>query len=200
MKKLQQNLLNWFDENARELPWRQTYSPYHVWISEIMLQQTQMDRVVTYFNKWMKRFPDISSIPGATEEEVLKLWEGLGYYSRPKNIIKTAQILVDEYSGKLPADHKELIGLPGIGPYTAGAIMSIAFNREYAIVDANIERVFARYGIAHLVAGMKPFLGFTGITWVALWGHVVYALVAAAVLETRGVVMDLPARRAVAIG
>ena len=106
MKKLQQNLLNWFDENARELPWRQTYSPYHVWISEIMLQQTQMDRVVTYFINWMKRFPDISSIPGATEEEVLKLWEGLGYYSRAKNIIKTAQILVDEYRGKLPADHK----------------------------------------------------------------------------------------------
>ena len=144
MKKLQQNLLNWFDENARELPWRQTYSPYHVWISEIMLQQTQMDRVVTYFINWMKHFPDIRSILGATEEEVLKLWEGLGYYSRPKNIIKAAQILVEEYRGKLPADHKELISLPGIGPYTAGAIMSIAFNREYAIVDANIERVFAR--------------------------------------------------------
>jgi len=144
MQIIQLNLLNWFQENARDLPWRHTYSPYHVWISEIMLQQTQMDRVVTYFNNWMKRFPTIISIPEASEEEVLKFWEGLGYYSRVRNIIKTARILLEDYKGKLPIDHKKLMNLPGIGPYTAGAIMSIAFNKEYAIVDANIERVFAR--------------------------------------------------------
>jgi len=144
MNKLQKNILAWFQDHARDLPWRKTYYPYHVWISEIMLQQTQMDRVVAYFNKWMKRFPGIDSIAVAGEEEVLKLWEGLGYYSRARNIIKTAKLLSDDYDGALPADHKELMGLPGIGPYTAGAIMSIAFNREYPLVDANIERVFAR--------------------------------------------------------
>ena len=109
-----------------------------------MLQQTQMDRVVDYFIKWIKRFPDIESITRANEEEVLKLWEGLGYYTRAGNIIRTANILMDQYNGKLPSDYKLLLKLPGIGKYTAGAIMSIAFNKEYAIIDANIERVFAR--------------------------------------------------------
>jgi len=109
MKKLQQQLLDWFQENARELPWRKTYTPYHVWISEIMLQQTQMDRVVDYFNRWISRFPDLKSIAGACEQDVLKLWEGLGYYSRARNIIKSANILVAEYCGKLPADHNQLL-------------------------------------------------------------------------------------------
>jgi A/G-specific adenine glycosylase len=144
MNKLQRNLLDWFQDNARELPWRQTYSPYHVWISEIMLQQTQMDRVVVYFNRWVSRLPDIKSISRVNEDEVLKLWEGLGYYSRVRNILKTAKLLIEDHKGMLPANHKELLKLPGIGPYTAGAIMSIAFNREYPLVDANIERVFAR--------------------------------------------------------
>jgi len=144
MNKLQENILAWFQDNARDLPWRQTYSPYHVWISEIMLQQTQMDRVVVYFNKWMERFPDIDSITGGSEEEVLKLWEGLGYYTRARNIIRTANILMAQYNGELPSDYDLLLKLPGVGKYTAGAIMSIAFNNVYAIVDANIERVFAR--------------------------------------------------------
>ena len=144
MEIFQQSLFNWFHKNSRNLPWRKSYSPYQVWISEIMLQQTQMDRVVVYFNKWIKRFPGVASITGAGEEEVLKLWEGLGYYSRARNIIKTAKLLIENHQGKLPADHQALIGLPGIGPYTAGAIMSIAFNREYPLVDANIERLFAR--------------------------------------------------------
>ncbi|MEK6197524.1 MAG: A/G-specific adenine glycosylase, partial [Desulfobacterales bacterium] len=144
MNKLQENILAWFQDNARDLPWRQTYSPYHVWISEIMLQQTQMDRVVVYFNKWMKRFPDVDSITGGSEEEVLKLWEGLGYYTRARNIIRTANILMAQYNGELPSDYDLLLKLPGVGKYTAGAIMSIAFNNVYAIVDANIERVFAR--------------------------------------------------------
>jgi A/G-specific adenine glycosylase len=144
MNKLQRNLLDWFQDNARDLPWRKAYIPYHIWISEIMLQQTQMDRVVSYFDRWMERFPDIAAIASANEEEILKLWEGLGYYSRARNIIKTAKLLIDNYDGELPADHKELLSLPGIGPYTAGAIMSIAFNRVYPLVDANIERIFAR--------------------------------------------------------
>lgn len=144
MEKIQQNLLAWFQENSRNLPWRRTYSPYHVWISEIMLQQTQMDRVVKYFSRWIERFPDIESIARASEEEVLKLWEGLGYYTRARNIIKTAHILIAEYNAELPSDFDLLLKLPGIGKYTAGAIMSIAFNKDYEVVDANIERVFAR--------------------------------------------------------
>jgi A/G-specific adenine glycosylase len=144
MKGLQHLILKWFQENARDLPWRRTYDPYHVWISEIMLQQTQMERAVKYFSRWISRFPDIVSITKADEEEVLKLWEGLGYYTRARNIIRSAQILLAEYNGKPPEDHDLLLTLPGIGKYTAGAIMSIAFNKEYPLVDANIERVFAR--------------------------------------------------------
>jgi len=144
MNKLQIHILGWFQENARPLPWRETYDPYHVWISEIMLQQTQMDRVVDYFNRWISRFPDIESITDASEEEVLKLWEGLGYYSRAKNIMRSAKILLNEYGSILPADHDLLLNLPGIGKYTAAAIMSIAFNQDYALVDANVERVFTR--------------------------------------------------------
>jgi A/G-specific adenine glycosylase len=144
MNKLQTLILAWFQENARDLPWRKTYDPYHVWISEIMLQQTQMDRVVEYFNRWISHFPDITSITKANEEEVLKLWEGLGYYTRARNIMKSANILQAEYGGNLPAEHDLLIKLPGIGKYTAAAIMSIAFNKDYPLVDANIERIFAR--------------------------------------------------------
>ncbi|KPK00125.1 MAG: A/G-specific adenine glycosylase [Desulfobacterales bacterium SG8_35] len=156
MKKLQHQILAWFQLHARELPWRKTYDPYHVWISEIMLQQTQMDRAVDYFNRWMSRFPDIASIAGASEEEVLKLWEGLGYYSRARNIVRSANILLSEYKGRLPADHDLLLKLPGIGKYTAGAIMSIAFNKEYPLVDANIERVFSRlFNLAEPVKDKK---------------------------------------------
>ncbi|MBU0729685.1 MAG: A/G-specific adenine glycosylase [Proteobacteria bacterium] len=142
--QFQTDLLAWFKQQSRDLPWRKTYTPYHIWLSEIMLQQTQMDRVVTYFNKWIKRFPDIPSLANGSEEEILKLWEGLGYYSRARNLRKTAIILVDNYAGTIPDTHHELLKLPGIGRYTAGAIMSLAFNREYPIVDANVERVFSR--------------------------------------------------------
>jgi len=139
-----ENVLRWFAENGRDLPWRRTYDPYQVWISEVMLQQTQMERGVAYFERWMARLPDIASVAAAGEEEVLKLWEGLGYYSRARNIVKTARLLVLEHGGRLPVHHRTLLKLPGIGPYTAGAIMSLAFNAPYPIVDANIERLFAR--------------------------------------------------------
>ena len=110
----------------------------------MMLQQTQMDRVVNYFTRWIERLPDITSVAASSEEEILKLWEGLGYYSRAVNIIKTARLLQGQHNGQLPSDYNSLLQLPGIGKYTAGAIMSIAFNEAYVIVDANIERVFAR--------------------------------------------------------
>ncbi len=141
---VQQLLLTWFAENQRDLPWRVDYAPYHVWISEIMGQQTQMDRVVRYFRRWIARFPDIAAVAEASEQHILKSWEGLGYYSRAKNIHHTAKLLVGKYNGQIPADEKLLLALPGIGPYTAAAILSIAFDKPCILLDANVERLFAR--------------------------------------------------------
>ncbi|MDH4321685.1 MAG: A/G-specific adenine glycosylase [Desulfobulbaceae bacterium] len=159
MQRLRQQLLDWFAVNSRDLPWRVGYNPYQVWISEVMLQQTQMERGVAYFKRWMERFPDIAALAMADEEEVLLLWEGLGYYSRARNILKAAQMLRAEHGGKLPADHAALRKLPGIGPYTAGAIMSLAFNEPYPVVDANVERLFARlYDIAAPIKECRELL------------------------------------------
>ncbi|MEJ2691210.1 MAG: A/G-specific adenine glycosylase [Deltaproteobacteria bacterium] len=143
-KRISDALLDWFDRNQRPLPWRRNYQPYHIWISEIMGQQTQMDRVVDYFQKWCARFPDPVSIVQASQEEIYKLWEGLGYYSRARNIQRTAEILCRSYDCSVPDRYEVLLSLPGIGPYTAAAIMSLAFNRAYPVIDANVERVFAR--------------------------------------------------------
>lgn len=137
------DLLAWFRDHERDLPWRRTYDPYHVWISEIMLQQTQMDRVVGYFLRFIKQYPDIGSLSETTEDELLKMWEGLGYYSRARNMHKAAKILAAQ-GAVLPENYEQLLALPGVGPYTASAIMSIAFNRPYAVLDANVERLFAR--------------------------------------------------------
>ena len=137
-------LLDWFGRNMRPLPWRREYEPYHVWISEIMLQQTQMDRAVAYFERWMRRFPTLQSVAEADPDEALKLWEGLGYYSRVRNLHKAAQEITRRHGGELPLDHDALRALPGIGEYTAGAILSIAGNEPVPAIDANVERVFAR--------------------------------------------------------
>ena len=110
---LQDALLHWFAQHGRDLPWRRTYLPYHIWVSEIMLQQTQMDRVVVYFNRWLDRFPDIANLAEAREQEVLLLWEGLGYYSRARNLLKTANLLCRRHGGVLPEDHGALLKLPG---------------------------------------------------------------------------------------
>jgi A/G-specific adenine glycosylase len=142
--QLTQTLLTWFQKNQRPLPWRKEYQPYHIWISEIMGQQTQMERVVSYFNNWIRLFPDIPTLASASEQEVIKAWEGLGYYSRVRNIRKTAQLLVKEYGAKLPDDEAQLLALPGIGPYTAAAILSIAFQQPMPLVDANVERILCR--------------------------------------------------------
>jgi len=143
-KHIQQLLLGWFRKTNRQLPWRKTYDPYHVWVSEIMLQQTQMERGVEYFTRWMKRFPDIQAVAVADEHEILKYWEGLGYYARARNLHAAAKILVDRYQGNIPCDLDELLALPGIGPYTAAAISSIACNTPVPVVDANVLRVYAR--------------------------------------------------------
>ncbi len=141
---LRSALLSWFDENARVLPWRQNRTPYTAWIAEIMLQQTRVDTVIPYFERWLERFPNIASLAAASEEEVLRLWEGLGYYSRARSLHKAAKIIVSEYHGNLPDEIGKLKKLPGIGPYTAGAIASIAFGRPEAALDGNIRRIMAR--------------------------------------------------------
>ncbi|WP_028318997.1 A/G-specific adenine glycosylase [Desulfobulbus elongatus] len=141
---LRQRLRDWFAVHRRPLPWRGTYDPYQVWIAEIMGQQTQMDRVAHYFTRWMAQFPDLAAVAAAPEQAILKAWEGLGYYSRARNLHRAAHQLVAAGTPAIPADHQQLLALPGIGPYTAAAILSIAFNQPYPLVDANVERVFAR--------------------------------------------------------
>ncbi len=137
-------LLQWFRNTNRDLPWRRTYNPYHVWISEIMLQQTQMDRGVAYFLRWIKRFPDAQAVAVAEEQEILKYWEGLGYYARARNLHKAAKVIAHEFQGEVPCEYQQLLKLPGIGPYTAAAIASVAGNYDVAVIDANVTRVYAR--------------------------------------------------------
>ena len=140
-------LIGWFLENQRALPWRASYDPYHVWISEIMLQQTQVETVLPYFERWIAKFPTIRKLAKADEQAVLTLWAGLGYYSRARNLMAAAKSVVDDHGGKIPSDYDALRSLPGIGQYTAGAILSIAFNRPFPIVDGNVRRVLSRlYG------------------------------------------------------
>lgn len=137
-------LLDWFAANRRDLPWRRTRDPYAVWISEIMAQQTQMDRVVPYFNRFMARFPDVASLAAADEDAVLKAWEGLGYYSRARNLHAAAKRIVAEHGGRFPDTYEAIRALPGIGDYTAGAVASIARGVDAVAVDANVLRVLAR--------------------------------------------------------
>lgn len=137
-------LLAWFAVARRPLPWRESYDPYSVWISEIMLQQTQMERGVAYFNRWMERFPDILAVARADEEAILAAWEGLGYYSRARNLHAAAKTIAERYGGVFPDDPEAIRALPGVGEYTAGAIASIAFDLPVPAVDANVMRIFAR--------------------------------------------------------
>jgi A/G-specific adenine glycosylase len=143
-KQIRARLLNWFELNQRELPWRVLYKPYEVWISEIMLQQTQVKTMLPYYHRWMGRFADVQAVALAPEEDLLKHWEGLGYYSRARNIHRAAKVLLKEHGTEFPRDCDILLGLPGIGRYTAGAIMSIAFNADFPVVDGNIARIFSR--------------------------------------------------------
>jgi A/G-specific adenine glycosylase len=137
-------LLEWYDRQKRTLPWRSKPTPYRVWVSEIMLQQTRVEAVKPYFERFMKALPNVKKLAACPEEELLKLWEGLGYYNRVRNMQKAAQILVKENKGEIPAHFEELIKLPGIGKYTAGAISSIAFGIPVPAVDGNVLRVITR--------------------------------------------------------
>jgi A/G-specific adenine glycosylase len=137
-------LLDWYDNNARILPWRDNPKPYYVWISEIMLQQTRVEAVKLYFERFINKLPDIKSLAYTTEEQLFKLWEGLGYYNRARNLQKAAIIIMEEYQGVIPTDYDSLLKLPGIGSYTAGAIASIAFHIPEPAVDGNVLRVMKR--------------------------------------------------------
>jgi len=144
MNRLSSKLLAWYHANKRTLPWRGRTSAYAVWVSEIMLQQTRVETVIPYFEKWMRLFPDIQALAGASEHDVLNAWEGLGYYSRARNLHRAAKLVVDQYDGNIPRDLTELRKLPGIGRYTLGAIASIAFGMDVSALDGNIKRVYAR--------------------------------------------------------
>jgi len=137
-------LLAWFARNARDLPWRRTCDPYAVWVSEVMLQQTQVKTVLPYWTRWLKALPTIASLARARPEKIHKLWEGLGYYTRVRNLQRAARVIVDQHGGKFPEQFDDVLALPGIGRYTAGAICSIAFNQPTAILDGNVIRVLCR--------------------------------------------------------
>lgn len=137
-------LLAWYDEGHRDLPWRAVPTPYRVWVSEIMLQQTRVEAVRSYFDRWMQALPDIPALAAADEAVYMKLWEGLGYYSRVRNLHRAAVEVCEQYGGELPADYARLLALPGVGEYTAGAVASIAFGLPVPAVDGNVLRVAAR--------------------------------------------------------
>jgi A/G-specific adenine glycosylase len=143
-KKIQSNLLRWFDKNGRDLPWRKTRDPYAIWISEIMLQQTQVSTVIPYYHKFLRVFPTVRRLAKADLSKVLSIWEGLGYYSRARNLHKASRVILDQYNGKIPDTPNDLLSLPGIGRYTAGAILSIAYDQEAPILDGNAKRVLSR--------------------------------------------------------
>lgn len=138
------SLISWFFHNKRDLPWRRDKTPYRVWVSEIMLQQTRVSVVIPYYLRWIERFPTIKMLAEAPEEEVIKLWEGLGYYSRARNLQKGARYIVEQLNGNLPNSRSELLKIPGIGSYTAGAILSFGFGKPSPALDGNVKRVLSR--------------------------------------------------------
>lgn len=150
LRRFRRRLVAWYTTHARDLPWRRSTDPYRIWISEIMLQQTTVATVIPYFERFMNRFSTLAELAAAPEDDVLRLWEGLGYYSRARNIHKAAQILVAEHAGRFPESVEQLTALPGIGRYTAGAIASFAYDRRAPIVEANTLRLYSR------------LLGYTG--------------------------------------
>ncbi len=138
-------ILLWYSENKRSLPWRNTTDPYKIWLSEIMLQQTRVAQGTPYYIKFIEEFPTVYDLADASEEKVLKLWQGLGYYSRARNLHFTAKKIVEEYNGNFPDTYEELLKLKGVGDYTASAIASISYNRPEPVVDGNVYRVLSRY-------------------------------------------------------
>jgi A/G-specific adenine glycosylase len=183
--------LQWYRENGRDLPWRHTRDPYAILVSEFMLQQTQVAAVIPYYRKWLFRFPDFQSLAAAPEMEVLHAWQGLGYYSRARNLHATAKIISADFEGQCPQTAAELVALPGIGRYTAHAILTFAFNRPVAIVEANIGRLFAR-----LFNISAPLASTEGRN--AVWNHAAALVPARAAGAFNSALMDLGATVCVA--
>ena len=161
MHPISKLLISWYNQNKRDLPWRNTIDPYKIWISEIILQQTRVNQGMDYYIRFIERFPNVSEIANADQDELLKYWQGLGYYSRARNIYKAANQIVNDYGGVFPKQYHEVINLAGIGAYTAAAICSFAYNQPYAVVDGNVYRVLSRiFGIDTPIdsgAGVKTF-------------------------------------------
>lgn len=145
IKTLQTSLLTWYQEEKRRLPWRETEDPYPILVSEFMLQQTQVKTVIPYYTRWLKSFPTVQKLADATESRVLKHWEGLGYYSRARNLHRTAKMITERFQGKVPDTLKAILELPGVGRYTAGAVLSIAFDKKTPVLDGNVKRVLSRW-------------------------------------------------------
>lgn len=186
-KHFQQRVLNWYALHGRKnLPWQQNKSPYHVWLSEIMLQQTQVTTVIPYFKRFIKQFPNLSSLAAAHLDEVLSLWAGLGYYARGRNLHRCAQMIEQNYAGKFPQNLVQLQNLPGIGRSTAGAILSLGFNHAAAILDGNVKRVLTRF---HAVTGWPGLSAINKKLW-ALAEHYTPAQQPATYTQT---MMDLGA-------
>jgi len=144
LKPITKPLMKWYQKNKREMPWRGSENPYSIWISEIMLQQTQVETVRPYFERFIEKFPTVTALAKADQQTVLKLWEGLGYYSRARNLHQAAKLIDSEYNGRLPESFDELLKIPGFGPYTSAAVASIAFHQSVPVIDGNVFRVFAR--------------------------------------------------------
>ena len=142
--RLGQALLDWYADHRRDLPWRRAGDPWAIWVSEVMLQQTRVATVIPYFERWLERFPNVRALAAADPDEVLHCWQGLGYYSRARGLLSGAQVVVERFDGEIPANVTDLLTLPGIGPYTAGAIASIAFGGDEPVVDGNVVRVLCR--------------------------------------------------------
>lgn len=145
-------LLNWYSQNKRDLPWRHSKDPYIIWLSEVILQQTRVDQGLPYYRRFIERFPNVTSLAEADEDEIFKLWQGLGYYNRARNLHTAAKQIVKEYKGKFPVRYEDVINLKGVGEYTAAAVMSFAYDEPYAVVDGNVYRVLSR------VFGVEDFM------------------------------------------
>ena len=144
LPQLRKNLLQWYDRNQRDLPWRRTSDPYLIWVSEVMLQQTQVDTVIPYYDRFLKLFPNLKTLAESDLNGVLKAWEGLGYYARARNLMKAAIVVLNKHQGRVPENEADFRSLPGVGDYIGSAVLSIAFQKPFAVVDGNVKRVLAR--------------------------------------------------------
>ena len=144
MMSFTDSLLSWYNKNKKLFPWRKIQDPYKIWVSEIMLQQTQIQTVIPFYNKWILKFPDIESVAKAGDNELFKYWEGLGYYQRVQNLRTACIQILENYDGSIPSNKNDLMNLRGIGDYTASAIASIAFNKKHHVIDGNVKRIMSR--------------------------------------------------------